>query len=87
MNDRKGSSKCEDERHTLVYGGWLFQQLHVGAYTCIEGNLFMWVRFNQHILKTELYKGLNGVIWIGFDLHVLVSFFRYRLILLAKSEV
>ena len=62
MNDRKGSSKCEDERHALFYGGGLFQQLHVGAYTCIEGNRFMWVRFNQHILKTELYKGLNGVI-------------------------
>ena len=87
MNDRKGSSKCEDERHTLVYGGWLFQQLHVGAHTRIEGNQFMWVRFNQHILKTELYNGLNGVIWIGSDLHVLASFFHYKLILLAKFEV
>jgi len=64
MNDRNGSSKCEGERHTLVYGGGLFQQLHVGAYTCTEGNLFMWVRLNQHILKTKLYNGLNGVIRI-----------------------
>ena len=64
MDDSKDSNEREDERHTLVYGGWLFQQLHVGAYTCIEGNLFMWVRLNQHILKTELYNGLNGVIRI-----------------------
>ena len=34
------------------------------VHTHIEGNLFMWVRLNQHILKTELYNGLNGVIRI-----------------------
>ena len=38
MDDRKDSSECEDERHNLVFGGQLFQQLYVGAYTCIEGN-------------------------------------------------
>ena len=53
MDDRKDSSECEDERHNLVFGGQLFQQLYVGAYTCIEGNWFMWVKFNQHILKTK----------------------------------
>ena len=64
MDDRKGCSECEDERHNLVFGGRLFQQLHVGAYTCIEGNWFLWVSFNQHILKTELYNGLKGMIRI-----------------------
>ena len=36
--------ECEGEGHTLIYGGRLFQQFEVDAYTCIEGARLMWVR-------------------------------------------
>ena len=34
----------EGEGHTLIYGGRLFQQFDVDAYTCIEGARLIWVR-------------------------------------------
>ena len=36
----------EHEGHTLVYGGRLFQQFDVDAYTCIEEIRLMWVKQN-----------------------------------------
>ena len=41
MDDSKDSNEREDERHTLVYSRWLFQQLHVGAHISIKENRLM----------------------------------------------
>jgi hypothetical protein len=38
--------KRQDEGHTLIYGGRLFQQFVVDAYTCIEAIRLMWIRRN-----------------------------------------
>ena len=52
--------------YTLVYGGLLFQQLHVGAHTCFKKiDLCGCVTINQCILKTESYNRLKHVIIKG----------------------
>ena len=52
--------------YTLVYGGLLFHQLHVGAHTCLKKiDLCGCVTINQCILKTELYNRLKHVIIKG----------------------
>uniref|UniRef100_A0A2N9IB38 Helitron helicase-like domain-containing protein n=1 Tax=Fagus sylvatica TaxID=28930 RepID=A0A2N9IB38_FAGSY len=55
----------EGEGHTLIYGGRLFQQFDVDAYTCIEGARLMWVRRNQRRLRIELYSGLKDAVMRG----------------------
>ncbi|XP_050290504.1 uncharacterized protein LOC126728763 [Quercus robur] len=55
----------EHEGHTLIYGGRLFQQFDVDAYTCIEEIWLMWVKENQDKLRIELYKGLKDVVMRG----------------------
>jgi hypothetical protein len=57
--------KRQGEGHTLIYGGRLFQQFVVDAYTCIEGIRLMWVRRNQSALKIELYSGLRDAVMRG----------------------
>ena len=55
----------EHEGHILVYGGRLFQQFDVDAYTCIEEIQLMWVKQNQDKLMIELYKGLKDAVMRG----------------------
>jgi hypothetical protein len=57
--------KRQGEGHTLIYGGRLFQQFVVDAYTCIEGIRLMWVRRNQSALRIELYSGLRDAVMRG----------------------
>jgi hypothetical protein len=57
--------KRQDEGHTLIYGGRLFQQFVVDAYTCIEAIRLMWIRRNQGALRTELYSGLRDAVMRG----------------------
>jgi len=54
-----------NEGHTLIYGGRLFQQFVVDAYTCIEAIRLMWVRGNQSALRIELYSGLRDAVMRG----------------------
>jgi hypothetical protein len=55
----------EGEDHTLIYGGKLFQQFDVDAYTCIEGARLMWIRRKQRRLRIELYSGLKDAVMRG----------------------
>jgi len=54
----------QDGGHTLIYGGRLFQQFVVDAYTCIEAIRLMWVG-NQSALRIELYSGLRDAVMRG----------------------
>jgi hypothetical protein len=60
-----GYKNVKGEGQMLIYGGCLFQQFIVNAYTCIEGTRLMWVRRNQSALKIELYSGLRDAITRG----------------------
>lgn len=57
----------------LLYGGRLFQQYLVDAYTAIEEQRLIWIRYNQRQLRAELYKNVCDAIvrgdtrsdWVG----------------------
>ena len=53
------------EGKLLFISGKLFQQYIVDASTCIEENRIQWIRQNQKVLKSDIYKGLKDVIVAG----------------------
>lgn len=58
---------------SLLYGGRLFQQYLVDAYTAIEESRLLWIRSNQRELRADLYKNVTDAIvrgdtksdWVG----------------------
>ncbi|KAL3625826.1 hypothetical protein CASFOL_030355 [Castilleja foliolosa] len=50
---------------SLLYGGRLFQQYLVDAYTSIEESRLLWMRSNQHELRADLYKNVSDAIVRG----------------------
>lgn len=50
---------------SLLYGGRLFQQYLVDAYTAIEERRLLWIRSNQRELRADLYKNVSDAIVRG----------------------
>lgn len=53
------------EANTLIIGGRLFQQYVVDAFTAIEEERLRWVRQNQTVLRTDLYKNVCDAVVRG----------------------
>lgn len=53
------------EGKTLICAGRLFQQYIVDAYTAIEEDRIRWIRKNQTVLRTELYKNVCDAVVRG----------------------
>ncbi|XP_039690573.1 uncharacterized protein [Medicago truncatula] len=53
------------EANTLIIGGRLFQQYVVDAFTAIEEERLRWVRQNQTVLRTDLYRNVCDAVVRG----------------------
>ncbi|KAK9725314.1 hypothetical protein RND81_05G136000 [Saponaria officinalis] len=60
-----GIQQRRTERSALLRGGHLFLQYLVDAYTCIEAERLRFLRYNQKLLRIELYDGLADAIARG----------------------